>query len=746
MPPLNITLPVNFESPLADPIKLYAYAFSRGGKLLDRQEVAANKANFKDFGLPNTDLRFFVIPAGDPRIEYVRTIDDLLKFEPYEPEIKWDKDKLITSLIPNKFPQIWKWVFCNVKGNVLKNFTIHNVTGDKPICRARVHICDVDRIFFWLTKIPDHIILRIPDIVLKPEIPIRIPKPFPDPSPFGINVTGAASLISPRLATLTNTTVFNTLSSSAITASALKAQVPMSEEINKTLLSGNANLIRTAVAKNLNLFHPYFCYHPWLWPWLYRLDELTTAYTDMNGQFSATIVYLAGGDTPDLYFWVECLINGVWTTVYRPNIPCNTWWDYKCGTHVTIRLTDERVRWECQDVLPGELVWIKTIGSGASVSRIKQESFMQTIPNNTTPFPAPTMDRIGMSDASVSNAPTGANDFKRPFGGQLTFRAQFSSGLRATGAVYYKWKWCKTHMPDLTPLNANPSDSDFVDLSGGVSKQYSYEYLDILNFKHIGYNTVSLGNKTVGTTQNLYIVPPVNPAMAPFNVPESSPQWNQDTDTISFDSTLAGDGLYEFRMELYDAAGNRLTVHRSRYQVPDENTFAPSVFAPSKMLANFNIITQMATGFKMKVRLDNMACEAAVYKLKLNGVDASPSCCGFVNYGNTAANIEVGFKAFHGNGLAEFSFAVQKGTCSDDGVPAITNASGFVNNRANNYTVDGFGRYTKTFNPNELLGSCAAEQKAAFAENLYVKALAIDGNAQLGHLDRSSTAAFALEP
>ncbi|MEO7310533.1 MAG: hypothetical protein ABIX01_09055 [Chitinophagaceae bacterium] len=739
--PTQITLPVNFESPVADPIKLYAYAFSRGGKLLDRQEVTAHKATFNDFGLPGSEVRFFIVPAGDPSVEKVRTIDDVLKFQPFEPSVNWEKNKLITAAIPIKFPTLWKWVICNVKGTVIKNFNIHRVSGDKPICRARVHICDIDRILFWLNKIPDNIILRIPDIILKPEIPIRIPKPFPDPSPLSTNV------ISSRLATLTNANLFNSLTNLQITASALKAQVPVNEGIKRTLLSGNANLIRASVAQNLAIFHPYFCYYPFIWPWLYRLDELKTVYTDMNGRFDTNIAYIAGGDVPDLYFWVECQINGVWTTVYKPNIPCNTWWDYKCGTEVTIRLTDERVRWECQDVLPGELVWIKTIGDGASVSRIKQESFMQPIPNNTAPQPTPSMDRFGMSDASVGNGSTAVDDYKRPFGGGLSFRVQFSSGLRATGAVYYKWKWCKTHMPDLTPVNATPADSDFVDFSGGVSKQYSYEYLDIFNFKHIAYDNVSLGAQTVSTTDNCYIVPPVSPAMPPFNITRTSPQWNQDTDTISFDSnSLAGDGMYEFRMELYDAAGNRLTVHRSKFQVPEMNTFSPSVFAPTKMLADYNLLTQMTTAFKMKVRIDNQPVEAAVYKLNLNGVPASPSCCGFVNYGNNTANIEIGFKAYHPHGLGEFGFSIQKGTCDDDGVPAITNASGFVNNRANFYACDINGRYTKTFHPNALLGSCAAEQKAAFAEFLHVYALAINGTSRLDYLDKSASAAFALEP
>jgi len=462
----------------------------------------------------------------------------------------------------------------------------------------------------------------------------------------------------------------------------------------------------------------------------------------MNGRFDTTITYLAGNDIPDLYFWVEYLINGVWTTVYKPSVPCNTFWDYKCGTEVTIRVTDERVRWECGETLPGEVIWIKTIGHGASVSHIRQDHLMQATNN----VPGVITDRIGMSDASVWNGSTPAGEFKRPFGGSIYILLQFSSGLPKAGINYYKWKYCKTHNADLSVLVASPTDADFVPLTSTIFKSYTFEYTDMFGFKHFDTNSVKLGPLAVGTQSGLYQIPPINPAMAPFNVPESSPQWDQNTMSMVIDTAgLQGDGLYEFRLEIYNSAGNlRTGMPRQLFQVPHVASFSPSVFAPDAMLANLSGAN--ADGFKMVVRIDNQPCEGGLYKIKKNGAEVTTDCCGFVNYGNAAANLEVSFKASHPNNLAEFSFSITKGTCSDPGMSGQTNASGWVIGNANGYVRDASSIYHKTFHPPALLGICNSGGKAAFAENLGLYALAIDGNTRQSQYDDYDVAAFALEP
>lgn len=462
----------------------------------------------------------------------------------------------------------------------------------------------------------------------------------------------------------------------------------------------------------------------------------------MNGRFDTNITYLAGTDIPDLYFWVEYLINGTWTTVYKPNVPCNTFWDYKCGTEVTIRVTDERVGWGCPEILGGEIVWVKTIGHGASVSHIRQDNFSQGVTNDA----AATFNRIGLTNALVSSSAPLSSQYIRPFGGNLYFLLQFSSGLPKTGIYYYKWKYCKTHRPDLSVLVASPTDTDFTDMDNTVNKSYTFEYKDFFNITRFDSKSVKLGPNTVGTQDNLYQIPPINPAMAPFNASETSPQWDQNTASINFDSnSLDGDGLYEFRLELFDKAGNKVTnLPRTIFQVPHPTSFTPSVNAPNNMLVP--PLGATASAYTMKVRIDNQPCEAAIYKIKKGGVETTSDCCGFVKYVNNAAPLEVSFKAYHPHNLGEFSFGITKGTCSDPAMSNVTKAVGVTLGNANAYARDVNGKYSKNFFPSVLLGICNAGGKAAFAETLSVFTLAIDGNNRLSYLDRHDVAAFALEP
>lgn len=738
----TIILPVVFESKPDETIQLFAYAFTRSGKLLDREEVKNQKATFKDMAIPPEDLRFFILPAqdADPRARPVRisTLEDMKKFQAYEPILKWDKNNIISRPIPDSFPKLWRWIFCRVAGKVVKRFNILGLNQDRGLCRARVHICEVDRIRFWIDRIPDHIILRIPDIILKPEIPIRT-IPIPDPGPLQIKTPNRRIGLDANL--------FGVLSANTVSAMALQSVPQIDRKIRMELSTKSVKQIRSTLLANFNLFHPYFCYHPFFWPFFYRYGEITTEYTDMNGRFESTITYLSGTDIPDLYFWVEYFINGVWTTVYKPSVPCNTFWDYKCGTEVTLRVSDDRVRWECSEILPGEVIWLKSVGHGVSVSHIKQTTFNQASNN----APVVTTNRIGMTDASVNNGPTPAGDFKRPIGGSIYLLMQFSSGLPNAQASYFRWKYCKTHEANLDVLVANPTEVDFIALIPGLAKQYSYEYLDLMGYKHISYDSVNLGPVTKGTETGLYQIPPVHPTMAPFNIPAAkNPNWDQNTFGLVVDtSTLQGDGLYEFRLEVFNAAGVQSTdLARQIFQTPEPTSFSPSVFAPDEMLANKigSGSAAKASGMKLLLRIDNQKCEGGIYKIKKNGNEVSTDCCGFVNYGNVSANMEIGFKAFHPHDLAEFSFSIKKGTCSDPGMSNQTNATASVAGNSNGYVRDMAGIYTKTFHPPVLLGICNAGGKAAFAESLDVLALATDGNSRLSAFDAYDLVAFALEP
>ena len=108
------------------------------------------------------------------------------------------------------------------------------------------------------------------------------------------------------------------------------------------------------------------------------------------------------------------------------------------------------------------------------------------------------------------------------------------------------------------------------------------------------------------------------------------------------------------------------------------------------------------------------------------------------------ADLDLSFLATHVNNFAVFNFAVARGTCGD--VP-VADASGMVIDDANGYALS-VGIYDKHFTPAQLLDTCYnnGTGKAAFAENLYVAAMATDGTFRLIAKDASDVAAFALEP
>jgi hypothetical protein len=455
----------------------------------------------------------------------------------------------------------------------------------------------VDRIWWWIYKIPDHIILKIPEIIFNPRWPIPVPEPGPDPvfselnpQPLPPRSFSSADIRNNlvrfnAVSEFKTTTSFsaqheNELSTASLNVNSAEAiqqaqsSIQSLPEIKNQLLSGNIATIRKTVVDYYHLFHPYFCYIPWLWPYFYRCDEIDVVYTDLNGHFDTNYWYWYDGDAPDIYFWVEYLINDVWTTVYKPPIPCNTYWNYACGSDVTIRITDARVRWECNDVLEGDIIWVKTIGSGASVVHTRQTDLNSIVQGKN-------FNRIGLSDVSVWASANAVGDYRRPFGSTLGFIVQFGSGLPSNGMYYYRWSYRKIKNADLSnvPLTAP------VSLHGGQAlyKSYTYEYFDILLHKHIGVNSFKLGPVSKNGNDDLYIIPPAYPSAAPANATELNPLWDQNTLTVSFDSSKLSNGLYEFYLELFDFNGNILaSVPKHLFQVPDYNTFAPPVDAPDQ--------------------------------------------------------------------------------------------------------------------------------------------------------------------
>lgn len=730
----KIVLPVTYETPPEKETPLSAFLFTRSGKLLQRQTVRSGEVVLENRGMDPRDFRLFIAPVDEKAAQKISGIGDLAPLKPYEPVIGRVADQLTILPIPSAVSQWWLFCRCRVTGIISKWFHIDNIWQDRPICQARVHIVDIDAIRYWIFKIPDDIIARIPVLVGDP-----FPRPpIPDPGPLKerLPVAGTSGLAQPQ-----NLFQTRSLQGSRVTSSNRFPE--LGDDIRQKLESGNLNQIREVIASNFALFHPYFCLWPIFWPYFYHADEIAVVYTDVNGRFDTDVYYRCAGDHPDIYVWVEYMIDGVWTTVYRPSIPCHTYWNYACGTEIPIHIADPRVHWGCNEVIPGEVVWVKTVGTHTSVSHICQQHMLQPPAGQLLAY-----DRIGLTDASAVYdplfLPTAVGDYKRPFGGNLTFLLQFSSGLPSAGIYHYRWSYRRVAHADLSPA----FDSFHV-LDNTVYKGYTFEYFDAYSVKHFGSNSVKLGPFSVGGNDGLYIIPPTNPKMAPFNVPEDSPFWDQNTHSITFDSSALSDGLYEFKLELFNQTGVLLSaVARTTFQVPDYGSFSPSVNAPDSLLINPS--ATHADAYRMLLRIDNASCNADIYTIKVNGTSSSSNCCGFVSYkpAGAEAALSLSFLAAQANNFAVFSFGVSRGTCSDPAMSAQANANGMVNDSANGYIRASNSVYEKTFVPSALLGTCygTGAGKAAFAEVLSVASMATDGTYRLKGNDASGVAAFALEP
>ena len=158
---------------------LTAYVFDAGGQLLQRAEVRDGKVELELPGDGRQLPRLVIAPAveadddaGPPSLER------LVRLGAYEPVLRKAGKPIERIDIPGMLIDIWPFCFCWVRGRVVR------ASDHRPVCNARVHICEVDRIPLWILRLPDPDIFRLRDDLLevlrKPPFPI----PGPDPEPF----------------------------------------------------------------------------------------------------------------------------------------------------------------------------------------------------------------------------------------------------------------------------------------------------------------------------------------------------------------------------------------------------------------------------------------------------------------------------------------------------------------------------------------------------------------------------------
>jgi hypothetical protein len=766
----TLSFSIKFEGKPEKLITLKAYAFNEKGEFIAATDVKQNQATLKLTDALAKNARIVLAPAPPEGIQEEKpNLDQVERRQAYLPEWKFNlRLREYELVIPEKLWKLWKFCKCEVKGKVVKNIKMGGVTQEWPVYLAKVHICEVDPFWFILKKLPPKEILRLRDDLIKevgrpiPQLPEPTPLPFAemliDPTPE--NMAKSRLELPIQLREPVPKAVFKRA------AVAKKLAIPMATKT--AFASASTETVRSALMANVELIRPYLCVWSWLWPFFTRCDEVSVVLTDKEGKFNANVWYLCAGDHPDLYFWVEYQLGGVWTTVYHPTIICHTYWNYACGTEVTIPITDPRVPWYSEpSPIPGKQVAVLTIGNQVSMMEIQRVS---------------------------AGANEGLTNSGQPFGGSLEPTVWFGDGIAASGITHYRWSYRRLTKADGTAV---------ADVWHPVDYRVIRHYGEIYTDGTLVFKPFMLGPDPDIAGFPLFKLQPKNPPMNPGVVSASwAPQLNARENTASafFQShlleggdTLEAAGKYELKLELFRYNATTHVVTKVNLQNEGIPLKIPIGAAPFGVEATpTTVATRMVphddanapdmedrvireagkvVAFRLVLHVDNNPCEAEIYPIKVSGVPPVTwemvGDCGFIRYTKsppapTPPKALLAFKANHPNGFARFVITVVKGSTGYVKVacapanPAVSwttlplvNASP-VNGYVRNPATAVFSKEILVVNPtnpdNSLVGTCP-EGTAAFAENLSVYPLATDGWDTLWYLSRYGTPmAFALQP
>lgn len=716
----------DFKGPIA------AYLFDSAGNLVERAPVRSNRATLKSSSRTIAHSRLFITPEPEEMDnELLPSIQRMERLGAYEPVISVGGILNEKIRIPGPIIDHWILCLCWVRGRVVKS------DSGMPICGARVHVCEVDKLFWWIQKLPELEIHRLRDDILKeiqkPRIPFP-PRPIPDPPPFAPNFDniGFNPQPDPPGPLLRQANITNRLSEVAFNPQPEPPSPEAFENIQlrslqANLTSSSTHLVRETLASNIRLLIPYLC----LWPrwWRFRCDEVLVLETDNLGRFSGTIIYPCNGDKPDLYFWVEYEINGSWETVYKPAIPCNTYWNYKCGTEVTLRVNDDRVP-ACDEEpdLAGCVVQVLSIGRKISMSEI-----------------------LGPG-ASSSEEGLNVDTVQRPFGGKLEPRLWFSrTKLRDDKNIkYYKWSYRRLTEGDGTPLSPV---GDWTPLTRAVVRHYA-KPASGGGVSHVPY---PLGPQPVGIQTDLYEIKPAT--LPPGGIEWTVVDEREDLASGHFETTKLGSptdplrafntaGKYELKLELFKGTGALVdwTAEGINLQVTDVPAPFGTGTVTSTTAGNYNRILHPVSGhtlaFRMVLRVDNNVCEAKVEPVSGTGLTVTP--CGFIEF-VPGATTQLHFKASHPNNFADFDFNLTRAVSNHVSLASVNGPVGTspvaTDDLSHSYTLTAPSDFRETFTVIELLGPCS---RAAFAETLHVWSRAVDGYNRMSHLDRHGVDGFSL--
>jgi hypothetical protein len=744
---------------------LAAYAFTPGGGLIDRAPLKDDKATLS---IPTREEPQSVRLVVGPLVEAAEREDlaELLRLRASERFVRIEPGALETKVefrLPRPGWLCWLIGRCSVRGTLLKRVTSGGVPIDLPVCDAEVEIYEVDPIPVLVPRIPIELLERLREIVRFPLPPFppppppdglfRPPRPEPDPSPidellaesqlalgsFAPDVTPAplagdfvthselAQLAEERFSQ--RETLADEAEPEAERTVALIPETPEPPdraqafavirslaESSDIRLAASQGLqpFRDALVRNPVLVRPLLCI---LFPPLVTTQLVATATTDDCGRFSAVFSQGCSSDTPDLYFVAYRRVWVFRVPIYRPlPIACNTYWEYACGTEVTLYTSSPFAYTcpPCRPVVAGQH-WVLVMAIGNTpLSRI----------HGTGASLVTTSSNVGLTDAGA------------PFGGLVRLRLEFDSSLRDDLNVrYYRvsWKRAGTNNP-------------FVPLDLEVHRHYTHVVGTTLVLE-----AYPLGPRAVGTQAALYEIPPALPPIGQWTIPDAV----EDTTSAKFPTggsrapfglvPPSAAGIYKLRVELFDAGGNPVNIGALgiHFVVPTSTDLSGTIHTTEA--AGLGLVpgppVDTGNAFVMRLHVDNNPTFAQIAAQRLNGSVAADAC-GVIRYTLTpgtppppptpAGSVTLAYIASHPNGFATRTFDLKRGATPVT-VSPLTASGAPV----------GAGSYSATPAVSTLLSpGCAV---AGFAESLNVYGTATDGWGRLGY-DASDLRAFVLAP
>lgn len=717
----------------ADLPPVVAYAFAKGGALLDVQRLD-EKGN-ATLTVPAAEEAQEVRVVLGPEVEQERLdVGEVLRRGGVDRHVALRPNAgrlpALEFAVRPEVLRCWIGRLCAVRGTLVKRVSSGGVSMRLPVCNASVDVYEVDPWPWIIRDLSDLDLERLREVVVGPWPPVRVPVPPPPPelrvaelrvAELAPDLLGAVALnpqpLPPRAAAAINPQPEPPgLRRSAAMASAGAAPPAAAQLPSALVLAAQAArpAFERAVIANLDLLRPFLCS---IYGRRVRKTRIATVTTDECGHFSALVWRsCTGADQPDLYFVARQRIwPGFWVTIYEPSpVACHTYWDYRCGTEVTL-VTTHPLAHTCPPcppvVAPNNWVLFMAVGN-TSVWRIHGAN---TLTRAGAPGHEPA--KLGLLDGTA------------PWGGTLRPRLEFDSSLRALGVRYYRVSYKRL----------GEAESEWRPSTEAVNRHYTHEVAGDLILEQY-----PLGPNTVGATAHLYEIPPVLPPVGQWSLP------NVVLDTQSAviptasvapgvgymdDDVPAGadqGGLWQIMVELFDAGGARVDPEALgiKWRVPESDDLTGTIQTADA--AALGLVSAGLDRMVVTVRVDNNPCAAAVQAPSLDGSSAADGC-GVMRYAGRGATVTMPFRALQMNRFATYSFYVQRGAVS----PPEVQTSGTAATQGSTMPA------APTATVGELLDTCLI---AGFTEQLYVAHMATDGWGRQSQYDDSAVRAFVLAP